>query len=66
MDNKVKGVETIGVGSRRPIPKRGQIKSRIAATAFHSLISMLSKASPDQHYFHWKVENILEGGLKHS
>ncbi|KAE8694613.1 hypothetical protein F3Y22_tig00110777pilonHSYRG00104 [Hibiscus syriacus] len=56
MDSKEKGVETSAIGrsssGTRPIPKRGQIKSRIAATAFHSVISMLSKASPNHHHFH--------------
>lgn len=35
---------------RGPIPVRGQIKSRIAATALHSIISVLLKASSDHHY----------------
>lgn len=60
MENKVKYVEGGAVGRRsprgtRPIPKRGQIKSRIAATAFHSIVSVLSKASPNHHHFHWKT-----------
>ncbi|KAK4802001.1 hypothetical protein SAY86_000204 [Trapa natans] len=29
----------------RPLPKRGQIKSRIAANAFHSIVSAISRAS---------------------
>lgn len=35
--------------SRGPLPKRGQIKLRIAANAFHSIISVLSRASSDHH-----------------
>ncbi|KAM3263284.1 hypothetical protein P3L10_000278 [Capsicum annuum] len=34
----------------RPIPRRGQIKSRIAANAIHSIISILSKASSHHHH----------------
>ncbi|KAL4603776.1 hypothetical protein ACB092_10G147900 [Castanea dentata] len=30
---------------RRPLPKRGSIKSRISANAFHSIVSVLSRAS---------------------
>ncbi|CAJ1927752.1 unnamed protein product [Sphenostylis stenocarpa] len=31
--------------SQKPLPKRGQIKSKIAANAFHSIISVISRAS---------------------
>ncbi|KAK8504949.1 hypothetical protein V6N11_035519 [Hibiscus sabdariffa] len=43
-------VSAVGRSSRgaRPIPKRGQIKSRIAANAFNSIVSVLSKASPNR------------------
>lgn len=30
---------------RRPIPQRGQIKMKIAAKAFHSLVSIVSASS---------------------
>ncbi|KAJ1405982.1 hypothetical protein SESBI_25433 [Sesbania bispinosa] len=30
----------------RPLPKRGQIKSKIAATAFHSIVSAFHLHSP--------------------
>ncbi|XVF13078.1 hypothetical protein REPUB_Repub08aG0176900 [Reevesia pubescens] len=67
MDNKVRDVQASAVGrsprGTRPIPKRGQIKSRIAANAFHSIVSVLlsrpvrwtggvtlSKASPNRHH----------------
>ncbi|EXB37310.1 hypothetical protein L484_024236 [Morus notabilis] len=33
---------------KRPLPKRGQIKSRIAASAIHSIVSVLSRASSDR------------------
>ncbi|OWM72074.1 hypothetical protein CDL15_Pgr017957 [Punica granatum] len=33
----------------RPLPKRGQIKSRIAANAFHSIVSAISRASSSPH-----------------
>ncbi|KAG5593265.1 hypothetical protein H5410_043779 [Solanum commersonii] len=33
----------------KPLPRRGQIKLRIAANAFHSIISVLSKASSHHH-----------------
>lgn len=36
------------VRSRKPLPKRGQIKSRIAANAIRSIVSVLSKASSEQ------------------
>lgn len=35
---------------REPIPLRGQIKSRIAANALHSIVSVLLKASSDHHH----------------
>ncbi|WOG85813.1 hypothetical protein DCAR_0105006 [Daucus carota subsp. sativus] len=35
--------------SRRPLPKRGQVKSRIAAVVLHSIVSMLSRTSYDHH-----------------
>ncbi|KAJ6946217.1 hypothetical protein NC651_001085 [Populus alba x Populus x berolinensis] len=52
--NKVRDVagaalDKISRGTR-PLPKRGQIKSRIAANAFHSIVSVLSKASSHQHH----------------
>lgn len=31
-------------GEVRKVPRRGQIKSRIAATALHSIISVLSRS----------------------
>ncbi|KAK7253057.1 hypothetical protein RIF29_37456 [Crotalaria pallida] len=30
---------------KRPLPKRGQIKSKIAANAFNSIVSVISRAS---------------------
>ncbi|XVE64795.1 hypothetical protein DITRI_Ditri07aG0130500 [Diplodiscus trichospermus] len=54
MNNKGREVQASAVGrsprGTRPIPKRGQIKSRIAANAFHSIVSVLSKASPNRHH----------------
>ncbi|KAL6956962.1 hypothetical protein U1Q18_050887, partial [Sarracenia purpurea var. burkii] len=45
----VSDVAAVAIGesfrSRRPLPKRGQIKSRMAAYAFYSIVSVLSKAS---------------------
>uniref|UniRef100_K4CPE1 Uncharacterized protein n=1 Tax=Solanum lycopersicum TaxID=4081 RepID=K4CPE1_SOLLC len=38
-----------GFRGTKPLPRRGQIKSRIAANAFHSIISVLSKASSHHH-----------------
>ncbi|RYR10494.1 hypothetical protein Ahy_B05g078925 [Arachis hypogaea] len=32
------------LGGKKPLPKRGQIKSKIAANAFHSIISVISRA----------------------
>ncbi|KAJ8633555.1 hypothetical protein MRB53_026891 [Persea americana] len=46
MSNRASTI-SIGAGSlrgRRPLPKRGQIKSRIAANAIKSIVSMLSRA----------------------
>nr|GLL27660.1 hypothetical protein DCAR_000630 [Ipomoea trifida]GMC98178.1 hypothetical protein DCAR_000630 [Ipomoea batatas] len=37
------------LGDARPIPKRGQIKSRIAANAFHSIVYILSRVSSHWH-----------------
>ncbi|KAI8569658.1 hypothetical protein RHMOL_Rhmol02G0294200 [Rhododendron molle] len=36
--------------SRRPLPKRGQIKSRMAANAFHSIVTVLSRAHSHHHH----------------
>ena len=36
--------------SRRPMPKRGQIKSRMAANAFYSIVSVVTKASSHRQY----------------
>jgi hypothetical protein len=41
---------TKSLGGKKPFPKRGQIKSRIAAHAFHSIVSLLSKASSDRQH----------------
>jgi len=30
---------------KKSLPKRGQIKSKIAASAFHSIVSVISRAS---------------------
>jgi hypothetical protein len=30
---------------KRPLPKRGQIKSKIASNAFHSIVSVILRAS---------------------
>ncbi|PON97802.1 hypothetical protein TorRG33x02_063920 [Trema orientale] len=53
MSNKVGDVSdaaamTKDFRCRRPLPKRGQIKSRIAASAIHSIVSVLSRASSDR------------------
>jgi hypothetical protein len=47
MNSKVSDVHAAeSLRSRsRPLPKRGHIKSRIAAKALHSVVSVLSKAS---------------------
>lgn len=49
MCNKISNVLTTIINKnlrgRRPLPKRGQIKSRISANAFHSVVSMFSRAS---------------------
>ncbi|KAG5539628.1 hypothetical protein RHGRI_019985 [Rhododendron griersonianum] len=36
-------------GTIRPMPKRGHIKSMMASNAFHSMASVLSKASSRIH-----------------
>ncbi|KAI8569657.1 hypothetical protein RHMOL_Rhmol02G0294100 [Rhododendron molle] len=52
MNKKISGIVAAAVresfGSRRPLPKRGQIKSRIAASAFHSIVSAFLRAP--SHY----------------
>lgn len=55
MNNKVRDIPAGAVvsrsfKSRKPLPKRGQIKSRIAANAFKSIVSVLSKASSKRRY----------------
>ncbi|KAG5539629.1 hypothetical protein RHGRI_019986 [Rhododendron griersonianum] len=37
-------------GTVRPMPKRGHVKSRMASNAFHSIASVLSKASSQIHH----------------
>ncbi|KAH7840751.1 hypothetical protein Vadar_021099 [Vaccinium darrowii] len=53
MNKKISGVGAAGIGeslrSRRPLPKRGQIKSRIAANVCHSIVSAFLRA-PSSHY----------------
>ncbi|WOG85812.1 hypothetical protein DCAR_0105005 [Daucus carota subsp. sativus] len=41
--------------SRGPLPRRGQIKSIIAASALHSICSVLSRASSDHYHSTGKV-----------
>ncbi|CAK7335593.1 unnamed protein product [Dovyalis caffra] len=52
--NKVRDVPAAAIGKisrgTGKLPKRGQIKSRIAANAFHSIVSVLYKASSNQHH----------------
>ncbi|KAL5814218.1 hypothetical protein ACOSQ3_025008 [Xanthoceras sorbifolium] len=55
MNNKVRDIpsETVSKSlfrSRKPIPRRGQIKSRIAANAFHSIVSAISRASSNRKH----------------
>ncbi|GFZ06701.1 hypothetical protein Acr_18g0008710 [Actinidia rufa] len=38
------------IRSRRPLPRRGQIKSRIATNAFYSIVSVVSKASSHRQH----------------
>ncbi|KAJ4712025.1 coiled-coil domain-containing protein 94-like [Melia azedarach] len=49
MNTKVRDIPAGAIGksfrSSRPLPKRGQVKSRIAANAFQSIVSVISKAS---------------------
>ncbi|PPD80884.1 hypothetical protein GOBAR_DD22180 [Gossypium barbadense] len=58
MSNKVRDVQASAVDrsrrGTRPIPKRGQIKSRMAANAFNSIVFVLSKAagSPNRRHSH--------------
>ncbi|KAK4338454.1 hypothetical protein RND71_042941 [Anisodus tanguticus] len=54
MNHKIARVSTAaieGFRGTKPLQRRGQIKSRIAANAFHSIISVLSKA-PSVHHHH--------------
>ncbi|WOG81269.1 hypothetical protein DCAR_0100415 [Daucus carota subsp. sativus] len=43
------------IGSRRSLPKRGQIKSRIATNALHSIVYVLSRAASNHHQSTGKV-----------
>lgn len=49
MNGKVSSARTAAMGKNikgeRPLPKRGQIKTRIAVNAFHSIVSVISQAS---------------------
>lgn len=53
MNNKVSNIPQVTTSSnfrgRRPLPKRGQIKLRIAEKAFKSFVSVLSMASSPRH-----------------
>lgn len=46
-------------GGRRLIPRRGQIKTRIAATAVHSISSMLLRALPQLSHHKWVVVLLM-------
>lgn len=54
MNSKISDIPAEKIGAKsfksrsKPLPKRGQIKSRIAANALHSIVSALSKASSDR------------------
>ncbi|KAG8659133.1 hypothetical protein MANES_02G018450v8 [Manihot esculenta] len=58
MNNKVSDTPAApfrkNVRGTRPLPRRGQIKSKIAANAFHSIVSVLSRASAHRHHSHRK------------
>ncbi|KAL5218558.1 hypothetical protein ABZP36_019242 [Zizania latifolia] len=43
------GEGSAGTGSRRHMPKRGQIKARIVSAAVHSVASVLLKALHSSH-----------------
>ncbi|KAI7988301.1 hypothetical protein LOK49_LG13G01116 [Camellia lanceoleosa] len=63
MNNKIGGVAAAAISeSFRPLPKRGQIKSRMAAYAFCSIVSVLSRAS--SHGQHSSGKSYL-GETKH-
>ena len=59
MSNKISDVPatmiTKSLRDRRPLPKRGQIKSRIAANAFHSIVSVFSRAFSDHQHSSRKI-----------
>lgn len=64
MNNKVRDTPAAAAGSRsfksrKPLPKRGQIKSKIAANAFKSIVSVLSKASSHRQYPQRKTFDML-------
>ncbi|KAK4796454.1 hypothetical protein SAY86_028780 [Trapa natans] len=44
----------------RPLPKRGQIKSRMAANALHSIVSAISRASSSHHRCHSSAGGFLK------
>ncbi|KAK3434318.1 hypothetical protein EUGRSUZ_D01825 [Eucalyptus grandis] len=60
MNGKVSNVapSSVMLGNRgcfirgRPLPKRGQIKYRIAATAFHSIATAIARAASSSHRQH--------------
>ncbi|PPD80883.1 hypothetical protein GOBAR_DD22179 [Gossypium barbadense] len=62
MSNKVRDAQASAVDrsprGTRPIPRRGQIKSRMAANAFNSIVSVLSRAAaagPNHRHSHRKT-----------
>ncbi|KAF8379569.1 hypothetical protein HHK36_029009 [Tetracentron sinense] len=59
MSNKASAVPAAAIRfrDRRALPKRGQIKSRIAASAFHSIVSVLSRAT--SHRSHSNGDSYL-------
>ncbi|CAD6201700.1 unnamed protein product [Miscanthus lutarioriparius] len=50
-----------GAGSARHMPRRGQIKARIASAALHAVASALLKAIHSSHILVRKVYRRLQG-----
>ncbi|WOG85809.1 hypothetical protein DCAR_0105002 [Daucus carota subsp. sativus] len=57
MESKV--AKAYGAASAKGFPRRGQIKSRIAANALHSIVSVLLNASLDHHQSTGKLGKLL-------
>lgn len=60
IDTPAAGAISKSLRSARPLPKRGQIKCRIAVNAFQSIVSVISKASPNREHHALRKTYLME------